>query len=206
MHIKKFATVALSASTALVLGTGIAQAAEPSNPFPFDVNSSNLNADAVVKAAAEALGSSTAQPGETTPQGDGSQHVNLISPLGAGLQKADAETATQVLTSGNLRSVAQDGAVVVNFNEDGTVRAHDGCNLNTSDYEVTPQGTLKVGDFASTLKACDPATDHNRAELLNLLKSNPSVFTGEGGFVALGTKDAAIMFNLEERQPVEPAN
>ena len=121
----------------------------------------------------------------------------LIAPLPKGAEKLEPQIEGQTIT-GTLHSVKEEGKLSVEFAKDHSLVMNDGCNIYTTTYEVAKDGTISVGEFNSTLAACDEHTQQLSDALLGLFESKPSFFNLPGGTVALGSKEAAAEFTVDK--------
>ena len=121
----------------------------------------------------------------------------LIAPLPKGAEKLEPHIEGQTIT-GTLHSIKEEGKFSVEFAKDHSLVMNDGCNIYTTTYEVAKDGTISVGEFNSTLAACDEHTQQLSDALLGLFESKPSFFNLPGGTVALGSKEAAAEFTVDK--------
>ena len=159
MTLKKIATATMSVSAAALMTMGVANAEEPAaNPAPAE---------------------SGTEVADTTAKSD------LVESLPADADKLVPNIEGQTIT-GELHSVKEDGKFTVQFDKDQSLVLDDGCNTYTTSYDVDKDGTIHVGDFASTLAACDDHTQALSDSLRDVLESEPSFYA-----CLLYTSDAA---------------
>lgn len=120
-------------------------------------------------------------------------NTELIAPLPKGAEKLEPQIEDQTIT-GALHSVKEEGKLSVEFAKDHSLVMNDGCNIYTTTYKVAADGTISVGEFNSTLAACDEHTQQLSDALRGLLESKPSFYNLPGGTVALGSEKAAAEF------------
>ncbi|MER0101163.1 META domain-containing protein [Corynebacterium sp. KPL2734] len=171
MTLKKIATATMSVSAAALMTMGVANAEEPAaNPAP-------------------------AEPG--TEVADTTVKSELVESLPEDADKLVPNIEGQTIT-GELHSVKEDGKFTVQFDKDQSLVLNDGCNTYTTSYDVDKDGTIHVGDFASTKAACDDHTQALSDSLRDVLESDPAFYALPDGQAALGTEDNAVVFNVVE--------
>lgn len=177
MTLKKIATATMSASAAALMAMGVAHAEEPAaTPEPAE-------------------NPAPVEPG--TEVADSTAKSDLVESLPADADKLVPNIEGQTIT-GELQSVKEDGQFTVEFAKDQSLVLDDGCNTYTTSYDVDKDGTIHVGDFASTLAACDDHTQALSDSLRDVLESEPSFYALPDGQAALGTEDNAVVFNVVE--------
>jgi len=161
----------MSVSAAALMTMGVANAEEPAaNPAP-------------------------AEPG--TEVADTTVKSELVESLPEDADKLVPNIEGQTIT-GELHSVKEDGKFTVQFDKDQSLVLNDGCNTYTTSYDVDKDGTIHVGDFASTKAACDDHTQALSDSLRDVLESDPAFYALPDGQAALGTEDNAVVFNVVE--------
>ncbi|MBK4160117.1 META domain-containing protein [Corynebacterium macginleyi] len=175
MSLKKIATATMSVSAAALMGMGVAHAVESS------IDSEPATRPAPVEAVIEIP--------------DAPAKSDLVEPLPAGADKLVPNIEGQTITA-ELHSVKENGKFTVEFGKDQSLVLEDSCNVYTTSYHVDKEGTIRVGDFVSTLAACDEDTQAASDSLRDVLKAAPAFYALPDGQAALGAEDNAVVFNV----------
>jgi heat shock protein HslJ len=108
---------------------------------------------------------------------------------------ADLDGNTFVSTRAEGMTLVDESVVTLEF-ADGNVSANAGCNQMNGGYEVS-DGTLQVGELASTMMACPDDMARQDEQLAELLTSDPEV-TLVGSELTLRSGDTVLVLDRSD--------
>jgi putative lipoprotein len=117
-----------------------------------------------------------------------------IMGLGAG---GDFAAASERL-EGSEWGVTGEDKPFIQFGSNGRVSGSSGCNRFTGTYEITEDGSIKIGPIASTRMACPESAMAAEAKFFAMLDDVRS-FERTQTSLALRSADGAVLMQLDQR-------
>jgi heat shock protein HslJ len=100
-------------------------------------------------------------------------------------------TVDSIITGDAVSSVPDDAVATLVFTDDGQVEVNTGCNSGGGTYDVT-DGTLRVSDVITTLRACGGAAGQLEAAVMAVLNAKEIDYAIDAGTLTLMADDQGL--------------
>ena len=100
-------------------------------------------------------------------------------------------TVDSIITGDAVSSVPNGATATLVFTDDGRLEVDNGCNSGGGTYEVT-DGTLRVGELMTTLRACDAPAAQLESAVMSVLNAEEIEYAIDAGSLTLMAGDQGL--------------
>ena len=100
-------------------------------------------------------------------------------------------TVDSIITGDAVSSAPNGATATLVFTDDGRLEVDNGCNTGGGPYEVT-DGTLRVGELMTTLRACDAPAAQLESAVMGVLSAEEIEYAIDAGSLALLVGDQGL--------------
>ena len=100
-------------------------------------------------------------------------------------------TVDSIITGDVVSSVPNGATATLLFTDDGRLEVDNGCNIGGGTYEVT-DGTLRVGELMTTLRACDAPAAQLESAVMGVLHAEEIEYAVDAGSLTLIAGDQGL--------------
>ena len=100
-------------------------------------------------------------------------------------------TVDSIISGDAVSSVPNGASATLVFTDDGRLEVDNGCNTGGGGYEVT-DGTLRVGELMTTLRACDAPAAQLESAVMGVLNAGEIEYAIDAGSLTLMAGDQGL--------------
>jgi heat shock protein HslJ len=100
-------------------------------------------------------------------------------------------TVDAIITGDAVSSVPNGATATLVFTDEGLLEVDNGCNIGGGSYEVT-DGTLRVGELMTTLRACDAPAAQLESAVMGVLNAEEIEYAIDAGSLTLMAGDQGL--------------
>ncbi len=100
-------------------------------------------------------------------------------------------TVDSIITGDAVSSVPNGATATLLFTDDGRLEVNNGCNSGGGIYDVT-DGTLRVGELMTTLRACDAPAAQLESAVMSVLNAEEIEYAIDAGALTLMAGDQGL--------------